>query len=207
MNVLIGYLASAFLAYSLLVSNTLKFRWLSTAGQVSFIVYGVLIGAWPIIIANSVLLCINMYQLNKLYQYKEQFKLTVINEMNNIVQQFIKFYQKDIENYFPNFVFISSQQKICFVVLRDISIANLFVAKLTTNGDAIVEINYTVPSYRDFKVGRFIFEAEKEYLVANGVKRIVYDTVFNKQHQHFLKVMGFTQIQIDSKTCMAKFIA
>jgi Bacterial inner membrane protein len=207
MNVLIGYLASAFLACSLLVNSTLKFRWLSTAGQICFITYGIIIGAWPVIIANTVLLCINIYQLYKLYQYKEQFTLTVINETNNIVQQFIQFYKSDIESYFPNFNFTSSHQKICFVILRDLSIANLFVAKLTTNGDALVEINYTVSKYRDFKVGKFIFEAEKEFLLANGVTRIVYDNVFNKQHATFLKVMGFTQVQIDNKSCMAKIIA
>lgn len=199
MVVSIGYLASAFLAVSLLMTNTLKFRWFNTLGNVAFITYGILINAFPIIVANSVLLCINFYQLIKLYRYKEQFQLVAINEMNNIVQQFLKFYKKDIESYFPQFVFLTSQNKICFVVLRDLSIANLFVAEISNNGEAIVEINYTVPNYRDFKIGKFIFDTEKDYLLQHNVKKILYKQVHNKNHIAFLIAMGFKEVVIENR--------
>jgi hypothetical protein len=204
MFVLIGYLASAFLAWSLVVTNTLRFRWLSTAGQISFIVYGVLINAVPIIVANGILLCINLYQMVKLYRYHEQFELVAITEENNIVQQFLKFYKKDIGDYFPNFSFTSSEHKICFVVLRDLSIANLFVANLTNDGDAVVEINYTVPNYRDYKVGSFIFDKEKEHLLEMGVQRIVYTKVHHKNHLEFITVMGFKLIQENGESLYIK---
>jgi len=40
MIVFIGYLASAFLAISLLMSNAFKFRWYNLAGQIAFNDYG-----------------------------------------------------------------------------------------------------------------------------------------------------------------------
>lgn len=204
MIVAIGYFASLLLAFSLLVTNTIKFRWLSTGGQIAFIIYGILINAFPIIIANSVLLCINIYQLIKLYRYNETFQLVAITKENNIVRQFIAYHKKDIVNYFPDFVFIDDENKICFVVLRDMVIANLFVAKVSADGNAVVEINYTVPNYRDYKVGRFIFDKEKEHLLAQGVNRIVYETVFNKNHTQFLKVMGFVEQEVNGKNCLVK---
>lgn len=204
MIVAIGYFASLLLAFSLLVTNTIKFRWLSTGGQVSFITYGILIGATPIIIANSVLLCINIYQLIKLYRYEETFHLVPIKTGDMLIGKFLSFYQKDIRNYFPDFAFLSDDHKTCFVVLRDLVVSNIFVATLTAEGNAIVEINYTVPNYRDYKVGRFIFDKEKEYLVAQGVKQIVYEKVFNKSHQQFLKAMGFVEQEVNGKACIVK---
>lgn len=199
MIVSIGYLASLFLAISLLMTNTLKFRWFNTLGNVAFITYGILINAFPIIVANSVLLCINMYQLSKLYKYKEQFQLVTINELNNIVHQFLKFHKKDIDSYFPNFVFLTSQQKLCFVVLRNLNIANFFVAEVTASGEAIVEINYTVPNFRDYKVGKFIFDTEKEYLLQHKVSKIVYKQVHNKNHLAFLLAMGFKEVVVENR--------
>ena len=65
-----GYLASLLLALSLLVTNDLRFRWLNTGGCLAFIVYGVLIGAFPIILTNGILFFINTVTLFKIYNKK-----------------------------------------------------------------------------------------------------------------------------------------
>ena len=71
-------------------------------------------------------------------------------------------------------------------------IANIFSSNLNADGDAEILLNFTVPKYRDYKIGKFIFEKEKDYLNSKGVNRIVYNNVTNKNHEKFLKVMGFT---------------
>ncbi|MES2776781.1 MAG: hypothetical protein V4722_21560 [Bacteroidota bacterium] len=192
MIVVIGYLASAILAVSLMMSNALRFRWLNIAGNICFITYGAFINAFPIMVANSILLCINIYQLIKLLTFKETFHHVAFKTGDAFIEKFLAFYQSDIQAYFPGYRFAGSDGRICFVVLRDLVIANIFVARLHDDGKATVEINYTVPHYRDFKVGRFIFDKEKEYLLAHGVNEIVYDKVPNKGHENFIRVMGFT---------------
>ena len=204
MVVLIGYLASAILAISLMMSNALRFRWLNIAGNICFITYGIFIMAFPIIVANSILLCINIYQLVKLLTFKETFHQVAFTSGDAFIEKFLTFYHNDIESYFPNYQFTTSDNRICFVVLRDLVIANLFVARIDHAGNAVVEINYTVPHYRDFKVGRFIFDKEKEYLLAHGVHSIVYEQVANKNHEHFIKVMGFVQQEIAGKYIYVK---
>lgn len=200
MVVWIGYLASIFLAYSLVVTNAVKFRILNILGCLTFIVYGVFIPAIPVIVANGLLLVINIYQFIKLQQSKEQFQYVSVEQQDKIVEKFISFYQKDIQDFFPKFQYLPTlQQQISFVVLRDASIANLFMATIDSNGNATVRINYTVPQYRDYKVGKFIFDKEKHFLTANSIKKVVYETVENKNHLNFIKVMGFTQEQINDK--------
>lgn len=205
MVVWIGYLASIFLAYSLVVTNAVKFRILNILGCITFIIYGVLIPAFPVIVANGLLLVINIFQFIKLQQSKEQFQYVSVEQQDKIVEKFISFYQKDIQDFFPKFQYLPTlQQQISFVVLRDAAIANLFMATIDIYGNATVRINYTVPQYRDYKVGKFIFDKEKHFLTANSIKKVVYETVENKNHLNFIKLMGFTQEQINDKQCWTK---
>jgi hypothetical protein len=140
-----------------------------------------------------------------LQQSNEQFQFVSIDENDKIVEKFIAFYKKDIEQFFPEFAYIDTlQQQIIFVVLRDAAIANLFMATIDNNGNATVKINYTVPQYRDYKVGRFIFEKEKSFLIANNIKKVVYETVSNKSHLNFIQVMGFSQEFLNNTKCWTK---
>jgi predicted metalloendopeptidase len=201
MIVLIGYLASAFLAFSLITVNAVKFRWLNIFGCISFIVYGVLIAAFPVILANVTLLGINIYQLVKMYRYQETFSLLPIHHDVDMMQKFLSFYKTDIQQYFPEFDSTIQKNTIHFFVLRDMMVANLFAAHIVENGIALVDLNYTIPQYRDFKIGTFIFIKEKEYLLQQGVRKIVYEKVHNKNHQKFLEVTGFKKEIIQHNTC------
>jgi hypothetical protein len=189
----VGYLASLFLIISLSVHGDIKFRIYNSLGCVSFIIYGIAFNAWPVILTNAILLCINFYYLRKLYQHRENFDLVPFTGEDKIVQKFLSFYAADIAIYFPSFSPTSTKGNFNFIVLRDIVIANIFSATLDENGDATVHINYTIKNYRDFKVGKFIFEKEKENLIAKGVKRIVYESVHNKSHVTFLEMYGFVK--------------
>jgi hypothetical protein len=194
-----GYLASLCLVIALLVNNDLKFRWFNSFGNIFFITYAILLFAIPVLITNVILLCINVYYLIKIYSKKENFDLLEFTGDDKLTGKFLDFYKNDIAAYFPGF---SQQQlpgKLNFVVTRDVVIANIFSAELTENGDAVVALNYTLPKYRDFKVGSFIFGKEKEYLISKGVRRIVYYEVYNKGHLDFLTVNGFVPHNMDGK--------
>lgn len=202
-----GYLATLLLALSLLVTNDLKFRWLNALGCVAFVVYGVLLGAFPIIITNTLLLAINVYYLFRIYRRTEDFDLVSFNADDQLVQKFLAFYREDIRSYFPDFSEADLQHEIRYLVLRDMNLANIFVAERLPNGDGLVKLNYTIPKYRDFKVGCFIFDKEKTALQQRGLKRVVYQKVFNKNHLHFLKVTGFDIEQINGQATATKLLA
>ncbi|HQW45058.1 MAG: YgjV family protein [Chitinophagaceae bacterium] len=201
-----GYLASLLLALGLLVNNDLKFRLLNTAGNIAFIIYGVVLGAMPIILTNSILLAINLYYLYKIYNRKEYFELLEFSSGGIMIDRFLSFYQKDIAAHFPDFKREQLEGNLNFVVLRDLVIANIFSARLSDDGTAEVILNYTVTKYRDYKVGRFIFDTENQYLISKGVKTIYYKTVANKRHEKFLAVMGFAEQQLNDQSFLAKNI-
>jgi hypothetical protein len=186
-----GYLASLLLIIALLVNSDLKFRWFNTMGNISFITYAIIFSAYPVLLTNCILLCINVYYLLKVYNKKENFDLFEFEGKEKMVQKFTEYYRQDIKGYFPEFAPEQFNGQLNFAVTRDLVIANIFSASLKDDGDAEVAINYTTPKYRDYKVGTFIFEKEHDYLIAKGVKRIVYKDLPNKKHLRFLKVMGF----------------
>ena len=164
-----GYLATLLLAIGLIVNNDLKFRWLNTGGNIAFIMYGILLHAMPVVLTNSILLTINLFYLYKIYNRKELFELLEFSSGGILVDRFLSFYKTDIADYFPGFSKEQMEGNVNFVVLRNLVIANIFSARLSADGNAEILINYTVAKYRDFKVGRFIFEQEREFLQLKGI--------------------------------------
>lgn len=62
----IGYLGSALIAGSFVFSNIRTLRIVNSFGALVFILYGILLNmAMPIIITNSIIFAINVYQLSK----------------------------------------------------------------------------------------------------------------------------------------------
>ena len=186
-----GYLASLFLIIALLVNGDIKFRIYNILGTISFIIYGIIFSAWPVLLTNSILFFINVYYLRKLYPHQENFELIEFSGDEKLTLKFLNFYGAVIKTYFPDFKNGELTGNLNFVVLRDLVIANIFSAQIQQNGDAVIALNYTTKKYRDFKVGQYIFEKEKQYLLAKGIKRIVYNNVANKSHLHYLKTLGF----------------
>lgn len=186
-----GYLASLALIIALLVSTEIKFRIFSLAGNVFFIIYGIIFHAWPVIITNAILLVINLRFLYRILKHRENFDLISFVGDEKLVLKFLDFYKNDIAEYFPGFTAEQLKGNLNFVVLRDLVIANIFSADVSPDGNAVVQLNYTVKKYRDYKIGRYIFEREKQFLLSKGVQQVLYPNVSNKGHEKFLLVHGF----------------
>lgn len=192
---LIGYLASVFLAISLVVNNDLKFRWINFLGCLTFSVYGVLIESFPVILTNVLLAVINAIYLYKLYRAEEIFEILDFNNQSVLINRFVEHYNSDIKSYFPEFDTDYTKYNVKFVVLRDLVIANVFIAEMDNDGNAVVNLNYTLEKYRDFKIGKFLFNKNNHHLKELGVKKIIYNKGINKKHQTFLLKMGFNAQQ------------
>lgn len=203
---IIGYIASVLLAISLMVNNDIKFRWINSFGCLAFIIYGIFISAFPVILTNSALLLINFIYLIRIYRTDENFQLIEFNSGDAFITEFFAFYNKDLHTYFPgkDAQFTHGENAIAFAVLRDMNIANVFIADKDTEGKAWVQLNYTVPKYRDFKVGRFLFNERKKYFISKGIRQIVYANVPNTNHERFLKIIGFKKL--DSPEMAYRFV-
>ena len=189
----IGYLATVFLGISLMTKNSVRFRWINGAGCLAFVIYGFLIGAVPVLISNLLLLVINIYYLVGLYKTEDYFDLIEFKGDEKLVQKFMSFYEKDIKTYFPDYVPSQAENRVRFVILRNLVIANIFVAEMKEDGVAEVLLNFTIPQYRDYKVGKFLLNSKKDYLIEKGIQELHYAKVTHKGHAKFLRVIGFSK--------------
>lgn len=62
----VGYAASAMIAISLVMTSLVKLRIINTIGCILFVIYGSIVGAYPVAVANAIIVIINIYQLYKL---------------------------------------------------------------------------------------------------------------------------------------------
>ena len=63
----VGYLASAFIVISLIMTSVVKIRIINTIGCILFLIYGLTVGAYPVAISNGLIIIINGYHLLKLH--------------------------------------------------------------------------------------------------------------------------------------------
>jgi len=62
----IGYAASIFVAISFMTRTMIKLRAINAIGAILFIVYGLLIKAYPVVIINCFITVIHFYHLGKM---------------------------------------------------------------------------------------------------------------------------------------------
>ncbi|MFC1235351.1 MULTISPECIES: YgjV family protein [unclassified Vibrio] len=68
---IMGYVASIMVAISLTMKDIVKLRVLNFVGCTFFVIYGVMIGAMPVVATNAFIACVNVYFLFKMYQEKK----------------------------------------------------------------------------------------------------------------------------------------
>jgi len=59
----VGYFAMVTLMVSFLMKDIKNLRYINTVGCISFVVYGVMLGSYPVIITNAFIALVNMYYL------------------------------------------------------------------------------------------------------------------------------------------------
>ena len=69
---LLGYASSLFIAISLMMRDIFKLRIINSIGCLLFIIYGLNVKAYPVALANVIILIINFYNLYKLKGIKEE---------------------------------------------------------------------------------------------------------------------------------------
>ncbi|MEO1291008.1 MAG: GNAT family N-acetyltransferase [Chloroflexota bacterium] len=190
---IIGYIASALVAISLLMTSILRLRIINTIGAVIFVVYALLIGSYPVAVVNFVIVLINLYQLNKLFRLEDEFRLLDNDTNSSYLQQFIDFHRDEIEKFYPQF-FNTTLDDNHFVVfvLRNMLPVGLFIASKPVDGRAVVKLDYVIPNYRDFKVGQYLYRQKTDVFKSEGIRELI-SYSGNDAHEKYLQRMGFSR--------------
>lgn len=188
----IGYVASAIVLVSLLMSSIVRLRWINLVGAAVFAFYGFMVGVLPAALMNVGIVIIDVYYLAKIYWSKEYFQILPVDEDSRYLKQFLAFYRDDMTSFQPVELTDPKQADLKFYILRNMEIAGVFLARKTEDQTAEVLLDYAVPRYRDFQLGTYLFEANKDEFIAAGVTRLV-ATSSSDSHTRYLIKMGFVE--------------
>jgi len=159
---LIGYVASTLVVISITQKSILRLRLIGLMGSATFLTYGILIGAFPIVAVNLAAATIHLWFLRKLIFHKDEvFSILHVSAESRYLGNFLDFYADDITSRFhPGFVYEPRPDQITAFVLRDVVPAGLFIGRRHDDGSVEVIVDYAIPQYRDFKMAPFLYSDE-----------------------------------------------
>lgn len=201
----LGYLASVVVLISLLMSSIIKLRWINLVGSSLFSLYGFLIGALPVGFMNFGIACINIYYLIKMYNTKEYFKILPIQNDSKYFNYFLDFYKNEIGKYSDKTEFKVNESDVSFYILRNMVPAGIFIANKYNENTLNVELDFVIPEYRDFKIGKFVFENNKNLFKDKGYSNFISFST-KEDHITYLKKMGFVESTENGRKCYKKSI-
>ena len=189
---LIGYLGSALVIVSMLMTSVVKLRIINTVGSVIFCGYALAIHSYPTAAMQVCLIIINIINLYKLNNTKKEYSAIEVKADDGFLAHFLFANSADIKNFFPDFSTPSAGDKIFLITCGQVP-AGVFIAKEDKdstggNGSTLsVNLDYTTPAYRDCSAGKFLYT----HLKRLGIKSLTAETKI-PAHQKYLHKMGFS---------------
>jgi len=200
---IIGYLASLIIAISMLMSSIRVLRWVNFIGATLFSIYGFWIAAYPVGVVNGFISIVDIYFLATMYFKKDLFKVLPVNGENKLLLEFLDFYKKDILVYFPDFLYNAEINKYSFFVLRNMAIAGVILASDYEPQILRIYLDFAVPQYRDYKVGKFVYDSYIEKFKEDGYKMLI-SFPSGKKQKRYLQKMGFVYANHNGKNAYIK---
>ena len=186
----IGYIAPVIILISMTTNSIVKFRWINFVGAACFSIYGYFIGILPVCILNGAIALIDLYYLFNIYTKQENFETLEIKQVDEYLVKFLQYHHSEIQKICPGFIYNPNMNTMSFYILRNMSVAGIFLAHRQSNDVLVVGLDYVIPEYRDFKNGKFVYYSLKDKFINLGFKTIKADNNFLQNDAYFKKI-GF----------------
>lgn len=181
----VGYLGSALVLVSFLMSSVVKLRVVNTIGSVIFAVYALIIRSYPTAVMNFCLVCINLHFLWKLRRQDPSYRLLALQPREGYVQDFLRQNAADIAAFFPDRKPEQGDPNRAYMVFHGAEPAGIMLGN-EADGVFNVALDYSTPAYRDCSVGAFILEKLPRPLCLR------YNDA-EESHLAYLKRLGFSE--------------
>jgi len=188
----LGFVASLVVAVSLMMRNVFWLRVINGIGALVFTVYGILIQSAPVAVMNGFVFVIDIYFLIQTLQ-PDYYEVLQVEPNAHYLRKFLSFHQKEIKRFMPEFSGDISPDAVVFFILSNMVPAGLLVVREHEDGILWIEADFAIPAYRDFKLGRFVYDHQAEIFNADRFDQVHCEAT-EQAHQRYLKRMGFSQV-------------
>lgn len=185
---LIGYLASALVVTSLSMASVVRLRIFSLAGSFTFMAYGVLIGAVPIIITNVAIAALNLWFLSRELGGRRGLGAVVVPGDSPFLADFLANHAGDIAHFQPEHD-AERATDFALVLTRDGMPAGVVLGD--REGDRLdITLDYVMRAYRDSRLGNWLYGDGARVFRSSGISTIT-TAGGNETHRGYLARVGF----------------
>lgn len=186
----VGYAGSALVVASLTMVSVVRLRALSLAGAVTFVVYGALIAAVPIVITNVVIAGINVWFLRRELGRRRDLGAAVIDANSPFLADFVRVHLDDIRRFQPAFR-MPERNAVCVLLTREGLPAGAVIGE--RDGNRLdVTLDYVLREWRDSRLGGWLFTTGARVFRDLGITQLTSEPG-DEVHRAYLERMGFSR--------------
>ena len=186
---IVGYVGSLLVLVSMLMTSVVKLRVVNTIGSVIFTIYAFIIGSIPTAVMNIAIIIINVQYLWKMSKMGKEYEVTRVNNDDQYLEYLLSHYHSDIMTCFPGITMDYSDANVNYIINCEGKPVGMTIGVLK---DTEIELllDYTIPEYRDFSIGRFLMGRMK----SDGIETIVYKGP-DVNHKKYLESTGYVKTE------------
>jgi hypothetical protein len=184
---LVGYVASALILLSLLMTSLLRLRIINAVGAAVFTAYGLAIDAPPVWAVNAAIVLVDLWQLRGLLRHDERVEAVEVPWDSPVLARVLAVHADDISTFVPGAPDPGPATR-AWLVLRDTTPASVLLAH-AEGGEVVVDLDWATPATRDLRAGRLLHR-ELHVLADVGPGPVVAHPG-PRVHQRYLTSLGF----------------
>ncbi|MBI4645041.1 MAG: hypothetical protein HY738_00210 [Bacteroidia bacterium] len=188
----IGYLLTMGVAVFLIINKNIKSKWYSLIIVGILALYGLIIANYYISGINTALILINIIIILKIHRKKEYFRLFEVDTTSKYLKAFLEYYYKEINRTVPYYSYNPDENTKTYVLLRNMAVVGVFIAKKKNNQTLLIDLDFVIPEYRDFRMGKHIYFHNQKYFYDQGFRQF-HIISLSKEYDNYLLKMGFRE--------------
>lgn len=175
---IIGWAGSAVLVWSLAQARVVRFRALNLIASIVLTGYNAALAVWPMVGVNATIAVIDTYHLLKLVRTRDDdttYEVVEVGPTEDYLRYVLRRHALDIERHNPGFVWDGAVPgSSAYLVLRESETVGVVLLRQRADDPDVgdVELDYVLPRFRDFSVGKFVYRAGG-LLAGEGFRRLV----------------------------------
>ena len=183
----IGYAGSLLVLASMLMTSVFKLRVINTIGSLSFTVYALIIHSYPTALMNACLVLINLRFLRKMKKMEKDFALAECRPGDSFVRFFVDEHRDDIRACFPGIPLDFTDATQVWLICCEGRPVGVTAGE--QSGSVLnLLLDYTIPEYRDFSVGKYLMTQLK----GQGFTKLCYGGPV-EHHLPYLQKLGYVK--------------
>ncbi|NGX57392.1 MAG: hypothetical protein K940chlam3_00283 [Chlamydiae bacterium] len=191
---LIGYLAPVFVVLSMMQSNVKKIRWLMIGGCLTFVIYGTLVQAWPVVVANALIGIVTAYYLFISRDVKREFSLLNAKQtFPDLIYRFTETHNQDLTRRFPNIQeSLQFERTTVLFFMHELEPVGMFSYRKIEQGVVEILVDYVIPEYRDDRTDKYLYCSNEGHLIKEGFQKVIMHTEISSVKEE-MRTFGFEE--------------